>query len=60
MRQLEEKKEERQRKFLELRKEQEEIRAQYMEKVKKQMFLSTGYAKYVYSSARHKVLLDLS
>lgn len=48
MRQLEEKKEERHRKFLQLRKEQEEIRAQYMAKVKKQMFLSTGYAKYVY------------
>ncbi|XP_076261669.1 uncharacterized protein LOC143197051 [Rhynchophorus ferrugineus] len=42
---IEQKKDDRMQKFMELRKEQEEIRKQYRDKVKKQIFMTTGYAR---------------
>ncbi|CAG9767453.1 unnamed protein product [Ceutorhynchus assimilis] len=42
---IEQRKEERERRFFQLRKEQEEIRKAYMEKVKKQIYMTTGHAR---------------
>lgn len=45
LRQIAQKKDDRMQKFFELRKEQEKMRAEYVDKVKKQIFRTTGYAK---------------
>lgn len=44
---IEQKKDDRMQTFMELRKEQEEIRRQYRDKVKKQTFMTTGYARFI-------------
>ncbi|KAG5881918.1 hypothetical protein JTB14_004476 [Gonioctena quinquepunctata] len=45
LRSIEQKKDERNKKYFELRKEQEKIRKDYVDKMRKQIFMSAGYAR---------------